>query len=195
MAVAVSEDHKPNRMDEKKRIERAGGMILQMRGTWRVAASTNPNATTKAARKEYQGLAMTRSFGDLYFKQPSSLALAEPEVTIYSLSDKDLFLVLATDGIYDVLSNQEVVDLALKHWSDPEEAAKHVVRSAYKRGSEDNLTVLIIQFGWADQNVKKFVEKKGQGPAVVVPTITVASATGGSVKKVAPSAIDECDMF
>merc|ERR1712039_1147270 len=109
---------KPDRMDEKKRVERAGGLVLQVRGAWRVAASTNPNSMSKSARREYQGLAMTRSFGDLYFKQPAALAIAEPEVTIYPLSDKDLFLVLATDGIFDVLSNQEVVDLAMKYWSD-----------------------------------------------------------------------------
>ena len=64
-AVPVSEDHKPTRMDEKKRIERVGGLVLQVRGAWRVATSTNPNSMNKAARREYQGLAMTRSFGDL----------------------------------------------------------------------------------------------------------------------------------
>ncbi|CAK9075927.1 Probable protein phosphatase 2C 14 (AtPP2C14) (Protein phosphatase AP2C4) [Durusdinium trenchii] len=65
-AVPVSEDHKPTRMDEKKRIERVGGLVLQVRGAWRVATSTNPNSMNKAARREYQGLAMTRSFGDLW---------------------------------------------------------------------------------------------------------------------------------
>jgi protein phosphatase 1L len=193
LAVAVTEDHKPNRLDEKKRIERSGGLVLQIKGAWRVAAPTNP--MKKTTRREYQGLAMTRSFGDIHFKQPTPLSICEPDIQVVSLSDKDFFIVLATDGIFDILSNQEVVDLALKHWSDPEEAAKSVVRSAYKRGSEDNLTVLVIQFGWADQNVKKFLEKKSQAGAAVLPTITVASATGGSVKKVAPSAIDECDMF
>merc|ERR1712217_35000 len=181
-AVAVSEDHKPDRMDEKKRVERAGGLVLQVRGAWRVAASTNPNSMSKSARREYQGLAMTRSFGDLYFKQPASLAVAEPEVTIYSLSDKDLFLVLATDGVYDVLSNQEVVDLAMRHWDNPEEAAKNVVRSAYKRGSEDNLTVLVIQFGWADKNVPKYVEKRRQGGAVGMAMLGEV-ASGSSAKK------------
>merc|ERR1719265_2515277 len=42
-AVAASDDHKPTRIDEKKRIERAGGLVLQVRGAWRVAASTNPS--------------------------------------------------------------------------------------------------------------------------------------------------------
>ncbi|CAK0885481.1 unnamed protein product, partial [Prorocentrum cordatum] len=72
-------DHKPARIDEKKRVERAGGLVLQIRGAWRIAASTNPNSMNKSARREYQGLAMTRSFGDMYFKQPTALAIAEPE--------------------------------------------------------------------------------------------------------------------
>lgn len=177
-AVAASDDHKPTRIDEKKRIERAGGLVLQVRGAWRVAASTNPNSMSKAARREYQGLAMTRSLGDLYFKQPTNLSIAEPEVQVIPLTDKDLFVVLATDGIYDVLSNQEVVDLALKHWSDPEEASKSIVRTAYQKGSDDNLTALVVQFGWADKNVPKYLERRNQMNAMAA-----ANVDGNSGKK------------
>jgi len=196
-AVAVSEDHKPTRVDEKKRIERAGGLVLQVRGAWRVAASTNPNSMSKSARREYQGLAMTRSFGDLYFKQPTLLSIAEPEIQIVPLSDKDLFLVLATDGIYDILSNQEVVDLVLRHWDDPEEAAKDVVRSAYKRGSEDNLTVTVIQFGWADKNVSKYLNRKAP---VAIPNdlSAVGVKKGADIFAAAASkkpVDDDVDMF
>merc|ERR1712217_7455 len=94
-------------------------------------------------------------------KTPTPLAIAEPEIQIIPLTDKDLFCVLATDGVYDVLNNQEVVDLALKYWDDPEEAAKNVVRTSYKKGSEDNLTVLVVQFGWADKSVEKYASMVG----------------------------------
>merc|ERR1719478_440158 len=189
-AVAVSEDHKPSRLDEKKRIEQAGGLVLQVRGTWRVAASTNPNSSTKASRREYQGLAMTRTFGDLYFKRPILLSVAEPEIQIIPLSDKDLFIVLATDGIFDVLSNQEVVDLAMKHWDDPDEAAKNIVRTAYKGGSEDNLTALVIQFGWADKNAPKYLNnvKRNTG-------IDPDKGTSGSGPSKVAEAVDAMDMF
>jgi len=180
-AVAVSEDHKPTRIDERKRIERQGGLVLQVRGCWRVAASTNPGSMSKSARREYQGLAMTRSLGDLYFKQPNLLSIAEPEISILPLSEKDLFLVLATDGVFDVMSNQEVVDLAMRYWEDPEEAAKNVVRSAYKRGSEDNLTVLVVQFGWADKNISQYLEERRSQGVAVNPDDSVA----GAAKKVA----------
>merc|ERR1719203_718083 len=124
-AVAVSEDHKPERLDEKKRIERSGGLVLNVRGAWRIAAPANPRASSKASRREYQGLAMTRSLGDLCFKQPTALSTPDPEVRVMPITDKDLFVVLATDGIYNVMSNQEVVDAAGKHWDNPEEAGKN----------------------------------------------------------------------
>jgi len=191
-AVAVSEDHKPTRIDEKKRIERVGGLVLQVRGAWRVATSTNPNSMSKAARREYQGLAMTRSLGDLHFKKPISLAIAEPEIQVIPLSDKDLFLVLATDGVFDVMENQEVIDLALRSWDNAEEAATNIVRSAYKRGSEDNLTALVIQFGWADKSAPKFLERKGA-------SIGIASSGDAGVKKgsmfASKPAEDDMDMF
>jgi len=159
-AVAVTEDHTPERLDEKKRIERVGGLVLNVRGAWRIAAPANPGANTKASRREYQGLAMTRSLGDLYFKQPLQLSSPEPDVKVLPLTEKDLFVVLATDGIYTHLTNQEVVDLASKYWTDPEEAAKNIVRTAFQKGSDDNLTAIVIQFGWADKSATAYFEKQ-----------------------------------
>lgn len=193
-AVAVSEDHKPDRLDEKKRIERAGGLVLNVRGAWRIAAPTNPRSSTKASRREYQGLAMTRSLGDLCFKQPTALSSPEPEVKVMPITDKDSFLILATDGIYNVLSNQDVIDCAGKHWNDPEEAAKNVVRSAFQKGSDENLTALVIQFGWADTNTPKYIEKrkamKAKGLDGGSPTLKPSAAPD-----VGETAADDFDMF
>eukprot|EP00933_Yihiella_yeosuensis_P039886 TRINITY_DN34074_c0_g1_i1.p1 TRINITY_DN34074_c0_g1~~TRINITY_DN34074_c0_g1_i1.p1 ORF type:complete len:662 (+),score=150.79 TRINITY_DN34074_c0_g1_i1:231-2216(+) len=161
-AVQVTEDHKPDRLDEKKRIERLGGLVLNVRGAWRIAAPANPRGSSKSSRREYQGLSMTRSLGDASFKAPTPLSANEPEVKVLPITDKDLFLVLCTDGITQVLSNQEVVDCAGKHWDDPEEAAKKVVRTAFQKGSDENLTAMVIQFGWADKNTPKYIEKRRQ---------------------------------
>jgi len=193
-AVAITEDHKPDRLDEKKRIERAGGLVLNVRGAWRIAAPSNPRGSSKASRREYQGLAMTRSLGDLCFKQPTALSSPDPEVRVMPITEKDLFLVLATDGIYNVLNNQEVVDCAARHWDDPEEAAKNVVRTAFQKGSDENLTALVIQFGWADKNTPKYIEKRRQLAAQGVdggsPTIKASAAP-----VVAEPATDDFDIF
>jgi len=200
-AVQVTEDHKPDRLDEKKRIERAGGLVLNVRGAWRIAAPSNPRGASKASRREYSGLSMTRSMGDACFKSPTALSTPEPEVRVLPITDKDLFLVLATDGIYNVLSNQEVVDAASKHWTDPEEAAKNVVRTAFQKGSDENLTALIVQFGWADKNTPKYIEKRKHqiahgvdgGSPVMKPSATPSSNMFSAVDKAVEK--DDFDMF
>ena len=131
---------------------------------------------------------MTRSFGDLYFKQPSQLVLATPEVKVFPLKPKDMFCVLCTDGILDVLSNQDVVDLALKYPCDPWEAAKNVVRTAFYKGSEDNLTALVVQFGWADKHAEQLKEARQSGRDAGNPSGSVLSGGSG----VPP---DDFDMF
>jgi len=185
-AVAVSDDHKPDRLDEKKRIERAGGLVLNVRGAWRIAAPANPGSSKKASRREYQGLAMTRSLGDSYFKHSTPLSIPDPEVKILPITDKDLFLVLATDGIYNVMSNQEVVDCASKHWDDAEEAAKNIVRTAFQKGSDENLTAMVIQFGWQDANTPKYIEKR---------KVLVARGIDGTSPTLKPSDPGANDMF
>lgn len=187
-AVQVTEDHKPERLDEKKRIERLGGLVLNVRGAWRIAAPANPRGSNKASRREYQGLSMTRSLGDASFKQPTALSTPEPEVRVLPITDKDLFLVLATDGITNVLSNQEVVDCAGRHWDDPEEAAKNIVRTAFQKGSDENLTALVVQFGWADKTTPKYIEKRRQ--------LAAQGVDGGSpVLKASAAPVATSNMF
>lgn len=194
-AVSVTEDHTPERLDEKKRVERAGGLVLNVRGAWRIAAPANPNANTKASRREYQGLAMTRSLGDLAFKQPTQLSTPEPDVKVLPLTEKDLFVVLATDGIFTHLSNQEVVDLAGKHWSDPEEASKNIVRTAFQKGSDDNLTAVVIQFGWADKTAGAVIERRRQLAARGVDGNSPKLRPGAGPVLIEKAVDDGFDMF
>jgi len=194
-AVAISEDHKPDRMDERKRVERAGGLVLNVRGSWRIAAPANPNASGRASRREYQGLALSRSLGDLAFKQPTQLSVPDPEVKVLPLTEKDLFLILGTDGIYKVLSNQEVVDLASRHWEDPEEAAKAIVRAAFQQGSDDNLTAVVIQFGWTDKGAPKFIEARRAAAARGLDGNSPKHKPSTSAVAVPAPVDDDFDMF
>jgi protein phosphatase 1L len=124
-AVALSNDHKPNRTDERQRIEDAGGVVMWS-GTWRVGGV----------------LAVSRAFGDRLLKR---YVVAEPEIQEEFICDDVEFLVLASDGLWDVVSNQDAVTM-VQHIQDAEEAAKRLTEEAFKKGSADNITCVVIRF-------------------------------------------------
>jgi len=124
-AVPLSNDHKPNRTDERQRIEDAGGVVMWS-GTWRVGGV----------------LAVSRAFGDRLLKR---YVVAEPEIQEEFICDDVEFLVLASDGLWDVVSNQDAVTM-VQHIQDAEEAAKRLTEEAYKKGSADNITCVVIRF-------------------------------------------------
>ncbi|KAL3837744.1 hypothetical protein ACJIZ3_022335 [Penstemon smallii] len=124
-AIPLSEDHKPNRSDERKRIESAGGVVMWA-GTWRVGGV----------------LAMSRAFGNRMLKQ---FVMAEPEIQEQEV-DQDLeLLVLATDGLWDVVPNEDAVSIAQTE-EEPEAAARKLTETAYTRGSADNITCIVVKF-------------------------------------------------
>ncbi|XP_013681076.2 probable protein phosphatase 2C 75 isoform X1 [Brassica napus] len=92
MAIPLSNDHKPDRPDERARIEAAGGRVLVVDG----------------ARVEGI-LATSRAIGDTYLKP---MVAWEPEVTSMRREPGDECLILASDGLWDVLSSQLACDIA-----------------------------------------------------------------------------------
>ncbi|KAG1679125.1 hypothetical protein FOA52_000480 [Chlamydomonas sp. UWO 241] len=136
-AVALTEDHKPEREDEAARVQAAGGRILFNRGA-RVGGV----------------LAMTRALGDHHLR--CSGVVAEPDVSV-TARDRvhDEFLLLASDGLWDVMSNQEAVNLAsrcleraaargAKRSAACRVASTVLSRAALERGSRDNVTVAVV---------------------------------------------------
>ncbi|PHU16212.1 putative protein phosphatase 2C 25 [Capsicum chinense] len=93
LAEALTSDHRPSREDEKDRVEASGGYVDCCHGVWRIQGS----------------LAVSRGIGDQYLKQ---WVTAEPETRILGLNPELEFLVLASDGLWDTVSNQEAVDIA-----------------------------------------------------------------------------------
>merc|ERR1711924_429672 len=103
------------------------------------------------------GLATSRSLGSLAAKPFVS---AEPELMRYALEpERDVFVVMASDGIWDVLDDQFVVDLVWDQLSSAhdsrkgprdvfEGAAQLVVQTALERGSLDNLTFAVLLLSW-----------------------------------------------
>lgn len=126
--IPLSFDHKPNQLKERRRIKEAGGYIT-FAGVWRVAGI----------------LATSRALGDFPLKEPRKLVTAEPDVLTFSLRDhKAHFVILATDGLWDVLSNEEAVAFVRDHIHEPDFGAKTLALHAYSLGSQDNITVAIL---------------------------------------------------
>lgn len=65
------------------------------------------------------------------------------------MTDKDDFLILACDGVWDVLPHQKVCDYVSKHLkecNDPQVVSEKLVQKAYNKGSTDNITACIVTF-------------------------------------------------
>lgn len=84
--VALTEDHKPNQERERKRIESEGGVVIWA-GTWRVGGV----------------LAVSRAFGDRPLKR---YVIACPDVRHDNLDSGEESIILASDGLWDVVSNK-----------------------------------------------------------------------------------------
>lgn len=153
--MPLSVDHKPNREDEYARIEAAGGRIIQWNGS-----------------RIFGVLATSRSIGDRYLKP---WVIPDPEVVLVPRAKQDECLILASDGLWDVMTNEEACDVARKRillWHkkhgntlpaergngvDPaaQAAAEYLSRLALQKGSKDNITVIVIDL----KAHRKFIRK------------------------------------
>ncbi|MFQ5882025.1 MAG: PP2C family serine/threonine-protein phosphatase [Candidatus Methylomirabilales bacterium] len=94
-----------------------------------------------------RGLMPTRSFGDSYFRPVGVMAV--PAVGERRLSSEDRFLVVACDGLFDVLAANEIAEELLRS-SGAREGIESLREEVFARGGTDNLTILLIEFEGAD---------------------------------------------
>jgi serine/threonine protein phosphatase PrpC len=138
---ALSVDHKPELDVERTRIEALGGQVVRRRGgdVWRVYDGVGRG-----------GLAMSRAFGDSFYEDavPSI-----PDVVIQPFSPfTDLGIVLATDGVWDVLDERAVCDVVRAAYRPAERdkdalatrTARKLVDEALAKGSTDNCTAVVV---------------------------------------------------
>jgi len=154
-ALRLSQDQKPDREDEKQRVQAKGGEV-GFQGVWRIFL---PEPVRFGGRLIPRwGLAVSRSFGDLLLKEPENygcskvtpggLVSADPELHVVDVDPAtDRFLVLACDGIWDVLRDEDAVAVCAGQ-AGAELAAHSLVRHAFAAGSGDNLTALVVS--WRD---------------------------------------------
>ncbi|CAM9872823.1 unnamed protein product [Pylaiella littoralis] len=101
--VVLSDDHNPDRPGELERIESCGGFVSPPPEEGLSARVWLNRELTRI------GLAMARSIGDHAVKDVG--VIATPEIKVRSVTDSDAFLVLASDGVWEFMANQEVVDI------------------------------------------------------------------------------------
>ncbi|PIN07876.1 Serine/threonine protein phosphatase [Handroanthus impetiginosus] len=133
VAEALTSDHRPSREDERGRIETLGGFVECRNGVWRVLGS----------------LAVSRGIGDQYLKQ---WVTAEPETKVLRLEQEHEFLVLASDGLWDKVGNQEAIDIARPlcinvDKPQPLLACRKLIDLSVSRGSMDDISAMLIQLG------------------------------------------------
>jgi serine/threonine protein phosphatase PrpC len=130
----LTKDHKPNQIDEKKRIEKLNGKIYFDGYDWRIG-----------------DLSVSRAFGDL---DSSPYVTHKPEIFKYKLKKNDKFIVIGCDGLWDVMSNQDVTYFVLNYINSNKNVnmtgnsnnnvAYLLGNHAIKKGSTDNISIIII---------------------------------------------------
>ncbi|KAJ4915932.1 putative protein phosphatase 2C 6 [Raphanus sativus] len=102
MAVQLTIDLKPDLPSESARIQKCKGRVFALQDEPEVARVWLPNSDSP-------GLAMARAFGDFCLKDYGLISV--PDINYRRLTERDQFIILATDGVWDVLSNKEAVDI------------------------------------------------------------------------------------
>lgn len=142
-AVNLTRDHKPNDENEKARILGMGETI-----EW--------DRYSKVHR--VRNLSLSRAIGDRYAKP---VVTGEVDIKHYPVTDEDEFVLLASDGLWDVMESQDVVDFVHQRMKEDlardniedtaayrlvlrKNMAKFVAREAIRRGSGDNVCVLMV---------------------------------------------------
>jgi len=131
VTVKIMDSHKPNRDDEKSRVEALGGTVI-LWGTWRVNGQ----------------LAVSRAIGDGEYKP---FVTAEPDITTIVRNGTEDFIIVACDGLWDTVTPEEATGIVINHLKenqtrdgDLDNLAAKLATVAKEKGSSDNITIIVI---------------------------------------------------
>ncbi|CAD8058552.1 unnamed protein product [Paramecium sonneborni] len=146
-SIPISRDHKPSDEAEKQIIIQAGGRIQCQRDFF--GNNVGPERVW-LSYIDAPGLAMTRSMGDKIGAEAGVSSI--PEVFQFTLSTNDKFLVIASDGVWEYLSNDDVMNIIIPYYEKDEldQAGEKLMMEAinsWKNNSpaRDDITFIIIQ--------------------------------------------------
>ena len=145
----LTRDHKPSVPEEADRIRSYGGRIRPMKdeegnfiGPLRVYMK----------EKDIPGLAMTRSFGDYYASTAGTIPI--PDVREYKLNPEDKFLILASDGLFEFIDSNEVVNIVSDYYAkkDIVGCSEFLYKESYRKwiyeeeDTVDDITIILVFF-------------------------------------------------
>ena len=148
-AENLTKDHKPDVPEEAERIMNFGGRIRPMKdeegnyiGPLRVYMKD----------KDIPGLAMTRSFGDYYASTAGTISI--PEVSEYKFAPEDKFLILASDGLFEFIDSDEVVNIVSGYYekNDIVGCCEFLYKESYRKwiyeeeDTVDDITIILVFF-------------------------------------------------
>ena len=156
-----TEDHKPGSPSEKLRIETAGGKIYQ---TPSLLPLYQNGKEIDIPWRVFPGrLSVSRTFGDVEAKNESlggmkNVVVALPDITEIELDEDFNFIVLGCDGIFDVLSNEEILEcvkIVLKEKEIKDfkninmsqlcgDIAEMIIKSSLAKDSFDNVSCVVV---------------------------------------------------
>jgi len=162
VAKALSNDHTPYRKDERERVKACGARVMSMdqiegfepvHENWgditlgeEIDEAGDPPRVW-SQHGEYPGTAFTRSIGDAVAKDLG--VCPEPEIVYRKISAGDKYIIIASDGVFEFITNQAVIDMVQKH-NDPQVACSKIVKEAYDLWLQyevrtDDITMICIR--------------------------------------------------
>lgn len=190
VAVDLSIDQTPFRVDELERVKLCGARVLTLD---QIEGLKNPHVQCWGNEEGdddgdpprlwvsngmYPGTAFTRSIGDSIAE--SIGVVPNPEIVVLELGPQHPFFVLASDGVFEFLSSQTVVDMVAKY-KDPRDACAAIVAESYRLWLQyetrtDDITVIVVHVnGLTESSVSQSTISPG---ALRPPVPQIVEVTG-----------------
>ena len=144
----LTKDHKPTEKEEKSRIENKGGLIHKIINYDDENKEIGPYRVWFKDDSKGPGLSMSRSFGDFLSKEIG--VCCEPDIFRYELKEDDKFIVVASDGVWEFMSNELVMNTII-NCSNAEDASQSIVKEAVKKWKEyskknvDDISCVVVE--------------------------------------------------
>jgi len=148
--------------EEHERIKSSGGAIIEVApGVLHVASQDFEKQMREFRIQQSSGMGcgclpptsspFTRSLGDRALKIPKAIIEPVPEIRTILLQKSHRGFALFCDGIADVMTDAKIGWVLQYNVGSEKKAASEIVQEAYKRGSEQNLTVLAVYLRWPNK--------------------------------------------